>query len=136
MLEYSEYFNSVKWSMMLGTTGGYDLAEQNAMPESEFADLFRAVAEEVYAETDVYISAVINASRALYRTEWGCPDGGEFSYTLTGCCNPRYVSVDDYPNALEEAVQPMKTRLRRTVCKGLSLSTADEKEGTFGESPI
>lgn len=49
--------------------------------------------------------------------------------------NPLHIAIDDYPNALEEAVQPMKPRLRRTVCKGLSLSTADEKEGTLGESP-
>ena len=115
MLDFQQYFNTIKWSMMIGTNSGYQLSEQKAMPENEFADIFRAVAEDVYAETGVYISAVMNATRALYRSEWGCPDGGEFSYTLTGCCNPLYVSTDDYLNALEKVVKRMKIRLCQTA---------------------
>ena len=115
MPDFSQYFNAVKWSMMIGINSGYHLTEQKTMPEDEFADIFRAVAEEVYVETGVYISAVMNASRALYRSEWGCPDGGEFSYTLTGCSNPLYVSVDSYLNTLEQVAKRMKTRLRQTA---------------------
>ena len=40
---------------MIGTNSGYQLSEQKAMPENEFADIFRAVAEDVYAETGVYV---------------------------------------------------------------------------------
>lgn len=115
MPDFARYFNTVKWFMMIGTNSGYDLSGQVVMPADEFSDLFRAVAEGVYAETGVYISAVAHASRALYRAEWGCPAGGEFSYTVTGCCNPLYTSVDDYLSALEQVVRRMKARLRQTA---------------------
>ena len=115
MLDFGQYFNTVKWSMMIGTNSGYQLAEQTEMPEEQFADLFRSIAEDVYGETGMYISAVMNRSRSLYREEWGCPAGGEFSFTLTGCCNPLYAAPEEYLKTLEEVVKRLKARLRQTA---------------------
>ena len=115
MLDCQSYFNTVKWSMMIGTNGGYELSQQQEMPESEFAELYRTIAEKVFQETGVYISAVMHRSRSLYRTEWGCPPGGEFSYTLTGCHNPLYSDINDYLHSLDLLTGKMKERLKQSA---------------------
>lgn len=53
MPDFARYFNTVKCFMMIGTNSGYDVSGQTVMPADEFSDLFRAVAEDVYAETGV-----------------------------------------------------------------------------------
>ena len=45
MLDYQAYFNTVKWSIIIGTNSGYELSKQQEMPESKFAELYRTIAD-------------------------------------------------------------------------------------------
>lgn len=38
----------------------------------------------------IYVPAVVSASRAVYLADWGCPDGGEPTVTITGQRNPEF----------------------------------------------
>ena len=103
------------WRLALGTTPGYALEGQTQMPEADFAKLYMEAAEAVYAETGVYISAVMHPARMLYHRDWGCPAGGELGYALSGVRNPRFCEREPYLAALDALVRRLKARLGQSA---------------------
>lgn len=52
-------------------------------------------ASELYAQLHPelpYISMVATPSVTTYRKEWGCPDGGELTFTISSVANPTFVT--------------------------------------------
>lgn len=99
------------WQLSLGTTPGYALDGQRPLPEADFARLYQEEAEAVFAETGVFVTAVMQPARMLYRNEWGCPPEGEFGYALHGVRNPRFTEREPFLQALEQLTERLKTRL-------------------------
>ena len=101
-------YNSVKWTISLGVNSGYDLSAQIRIPVEEIIQRYRKVALEVENMAGLYISAVIVPSRTIYKEEWGCPAEGEYTYTLSGSCNPAFADVEKYEQALLELVKKLR----------------------------
>lgn len=108
-------FNSVRWSCVIGTTGGYDLNDQVPVSEDEAALRYGKVALKVFERTGIYLSAVITMSRVVYHEDWGCPRTGEYSFTLSGSCNPAFADLDDYLSALRDLAECLKEEWKQTT---------------------
>jgi hypothetical protein len=88
-----------KITFTLGITPGYGHHNEGAADE---AATLRAAVEAakkaaacVWETTGgenggVYPSFVASPTRVGYRTEWGCPDGGEFAVIFSGNQNPEF----------------------------------------------
>lgn len=108
-------YDSFRWSCVIGVNGGYDLEDQKTVSEDEFASRYGKLARKVYEDTGVYISAVISRSRVVYHEEWGCPKNGEYSFTLSGCCNPVFSDTQKYLSALKMLAQSLKEEWDQTT---------------------
>ena len=108
-------YNTICWKCTIGVNGGYELEDQIKMPMEDITEIYLKTAEEVRAETGVYISAVISESRTLYSPEWGCPEEGEYSYTLSGSCNPAFAKQEEYLHALNMIAKLLKERLKQST---------------------
>ena len=108
-------YNSIKWIISMGVNSGYDLSDQVRMPIEDIIQRYRNVAQEVEEISGVYISAVIFPSRTIYKEEWGCPAEGEYTYTLSGSCNPAFSDVEKYKQALLELVKKLRIEFRQST---------------------
>ncbi len=82
----------------------------------EFEDMYMKVAEEVFSETKIYISAISKITRTLYSKNWGCPKGGEVTYEVTSIANPEYItSIEAWKLAVIEVVQRLKKLLKQST---------------------
>ena len=111
----NELKGSEQWTISLGINAGYSLEGQTLLPEAEMAELYREEAERVMEETGIYISANMAPARSLYRSEWGCPAGGEHIYCFTGCRNPQFAEKEPYRAALELLARRLKKRLGQSA---------------------
>ena len=106
---------SFRWTMTVGTSAGYSPEVRERMPEQEVALLFQRIAAEVMEAGGAYISAVLMPSRVIYHTDWGCPPGGELTYTFSGSCNPAFSEPKAYRKALDEVARRLKTELSQAT---------------------
>lgn len=76
-------------SMVVGINSGYGENDPNNKLEdiTEFCLLLDDIIEKSGAE---YIPFNVVKSRTVYKREWGCPPGGESTYTLTATANPEF----------------------------------------------
>ena len=85
--------NAVSASAVIGINAGYGHKNNSNATLSEIAELLKEKALKVEDETGIYVSAVIGNSKCCYKTDWGCPEGGEDTFTLNADCNPKYSSL-------------------------------------------
>jgi len=105
--------NSIRWSCTVGINEGYDLTSQKSMPLDDFVKIYMDIAIEIFEETGTYISAVVTPSRTIYNSDWGCPQEGEFSYTISGFCNPEFSTEEEFRMALNAMICKLKERLNQ-----------------------
>ena len=137
---FDEYFNTFRWTMTVGTAAGYASKPRARMPEEELARLFQRLAAEEMAAGGAYISAVLLPSRVLYHEDWGCPPGGELTYTFSGSCNPAFAEKDRYLESLRKVAKKLKQELSQAtvlleiVPARLEYFRDNAKEGENGQS--
>ena len=107
--------NSFRWSCTIGTTGGFELEDQKTVSEDMFASSYSRLAQSVYEKTGIYVSAVITRSRVVYHEDWGCPKTGEYSFTLSGSCNPAFSEPAGYLAALKELAKDLREEWKQTT---------------------
>ncbi len=107
--------DTFRWTMTVGTAAGYSTEARARMPEEKLAALFQRIAAEVMAAGGAYISAVLVPSRVLYHTDWGCPEGGELTYTFSGSCNPAFAAPEAYRRALDEVARRLQRELSQAT---------------------
>lgn len=104
MNNYSDYSEAVnrngkEFELVVGVNAGYNHDNQEQI---NFCKLYREKIAEVAAKTGIYVTAVINESRAVYPTAFGCPIGGEVVYTVRGTWNPEFAAdFGRYRKAIE-----------------------------------
>lgn len=101
--------NTSKFSFTLGTCAGYFHNNASVANVEVVSEKYIEAAEKVMAKTEIFISAVITPSRCLYSHSWGCPQGGEETYTFEGVRNPQFCKND---SAWREAVEQVASALR------------------------
>ena len=110
--------NSIKWTLILGIKSGYEFsknAKQVRLSEEEIACLYRNAALRVEEKSGVYISSVIIPSITIYKNEWGCPKEGEYTYTLSGSCNPAFSDAEKYKEALLVLAQELRKEFKQST---------------------
>lgn len=94
---------SEQFTFTVGVQPGYDkLRPVPDMDPCDAAEAWRDEAEREFARSGVYVSAWVVAAGALYRTEWGCPPGGEPVLALTGT---RVAEFSPDPESWRDAVE-------------------------------
>jgi hypothetical protein len=61
-------------------------------------------------------TAVSVKSKTLYHIEWGCPIGGEDTYTISGIANPEFIKdMEQYKEAVRKVILKLKEELKQTT---------------------
>ena len=77
-----------KFEFTIGVTEGY--FHNNEDSDINFVELVDKCAREVEKLTGRYVSFNIYPVITLYKSEWGCPKGGEKTYVLSAIRNPKF----------------------------------------------
>ncbi|PLS14718.1 hypothetical protein CVD28_26455 [Bacillus sp. M6-12] len=102
---------SIRAIIVIGVNAGYGKNEETD-PLQKAVLAWQKIADELYAEKDVYVSAIAHKSKAVYRSEWGCPEGGEDTVTFTASSNPKYNSdIDRWKEAVMAVTKKLKEML-------------------------
>lgn len=107
---------TIKFFASLGVVPGY--GHDNATDASAVditGNAWQEAAAQVFAETGIYVGAVITPSRTVYNKDWGCPVGGEITALITGECNPLYTKLDDYKKAVVETLRKTAQSLKQST---------------------
>lgn len=108
-------FETIKWSMAIGTNEGYNSENPLYKSLDEVVKIISKIADDVMNETDIYISTVVNDSRVIYKTEWGCPIDGEKTISISGICNDKFANVNDYLESLKLFTKKLKEELKQST---------------------
>lgn len=92
--------NTIKIEATIGVNAGYNHENKDV---DDFYKIVMDCIELCYSKKGVAVSFVINKSITCYRKEFGCPDNGEITYTLSTVMNPffqsdklKYLDVAEY----------------------------------------
>jgi hypothetical protein len=113
--------HSVKATAVVGINAGYGHANEAGVDLVKFGELVKSIADKTMDSTGIYVGGVVNPVKVLYKTDWGCPEGGEDSIRLEADCNPTYDSrpADEYVAAWKEAfianIQALMEELDQTT---------------------
>ncbi len=95
-----------EFSVTIGVVSGYQGEECkekfNTMDKLELAKVWQDEALIENSKSGIYVSAVINYSQAIYNVDWGCPIGGEPTFTLEGSRNAKFCTDE---NAWKKSVR-------------------------------
>ena len=89
---------TINFSAEVGVNEGYDSSNNHKQSKNieELGVLFQNLQDEVQEETGIYISTVISGpNRTIYKNEWGCPNGGELTFNISGLANPQFVDDEN-----------------------------------------
>lgn len=118
---------SISFKATFGINAGYghDNAN-NGSAAAVVAKAWQEVAAEVFAATEIYISAVVGSSLTVYHTDWGCPEGGETTAAVHGEANPAFTeNTEAWKEAVIEVCRLVKERLEQSTV-AVSFSSVDD----------
>ena len=77
-----------KFEFTIGVTEGYFHNNENS--DVDFVELVDQCSRDVEKFSGIYVSFNITPIITLYKSEWGCPKGGEQTYVLSAIRNPKF----------------------------------------------
>ena len=109
-----------EFSATIGVIAGYTceecLKEFKKIGRLELAKVWQEEAKKEMETSGIYVSAVINYSHSLYAIEWGCPAGGEPTYTLEGSRNPEFCKDSElWKNSVRNIVKAVKEKFKQST---------------------
>lgn len=104
---------SKKFQATIGINPGYF---HNNEKYVDFEHLLSHASDLIQEETGIYVSWIVYPSKTIYKTEWGCPDGGEVTYSIESTANPNF--APDMDLWIDSA-----TRIIKYLMKELEQST-------------
>ncbi|APF25339.1 hypothetical protein [Clostridium sporogenes] len=107
---------TIKFEIVTGINEGYFHKNKNKDGVQVVGEVWQKIALEVFKDRGIYISSVINSSKTVYNTEWGCPEGGEDTVTITSTANPEFVqSLEQWKEAVIEIAKNLKNELKQST---------------------
>jgi hypothetical protein len=82
---------TVKAKIVIGVNKGYGHNNKLDFNEKNIGYYWQVIANKVFIESNVYVSAVIQKSTTVYNTKWGCPSGGEDTFNIECTANPEFI---------------------------------------------
>lgn len=112
----SNYDEVESFELILGYIPGYNQEELESQHQygnvEKFNELYYQIAEKIYIESDVFVTALINKSRVIYP---GCSQG-ERVYCIKGTRNPRYCEdKEKYKEAVLRLASSLATLFNQTT---------------------
>lgn len=106
-----------KFEFTIGITEGYFHNNENS--DIDFVELVDKCCRVVEEMTGIYVSFNIAPIITLYKSEWGCPKGGEHTYVLSAIRNPKFNS-DKYiwSSSCINVMMKLKKELRQSSVTG------------------
>lgn len=102
-----------KFEVVLGVNEGYF---HNNETNVSIYELWSKYANEIEKKHGIYISALVNESRVIYKSEWGCPKGGEIVYRISGERNNEFAKDSNkYKYALEDLIELVAKELKQST---------------------
>ena len=108
-------YESIHWQITLGLQPGYHTEQQNVPSLQTVGEIYQNLAESVYQETGIYISASLTPAKTVYRQEWGSPPGGEETVILMGCYNPEFAEKEAYIAVLKQLAGCLQREFQQTT---------------------
>lgn len=104
------------FKIVIGVTEGYFHKNNTQKNVEEISELWKEIAKKQMNLSGLYISAVINPSKTIYNTEWGCPKGGEDTFTITGEANPEFTpDINKWIEVVGECTRELKKQLKQST---------------------
>lgn len=108
--------NTKTFKIVTGVTEGYFHTNNAQKNIKEISELWKSIALQTMEQTGLYISAVITPSKTVYNTEWGCPIGGEDTFTITGVANPEFTEdINKWIESVGICAEKMKKQLKQST---------------------
>ena len=109
-----------EFNAVIGVISGYQgqecLKQFSKIDKLELAKVWQDEALKEMNNSGIYISAIINYSQSLYNTEWGCPIGGEPTYTLEGSRNPQFCKDDKaWKQSVRNVIKAVKEHFKQST---------------------
>ena len=108
---------TISFSSEIGVNEGYSADNKKGVNIENVGEILQNVALKTQQETGIYISTVIKGpNRTCYNTDWGCPQGGEFTYTVEGLANPAFTpSNTEWKIAALKFMNEVRSELKQTT---------------------
>lgn len=107
---------TIKFELTTGINAGYGHNNEEREASLIVGELYQQVAEKMFDQTGVYVSAVIRDTKTLYSTSWGCPFAGEITITISGVANPLFCSdMEQYKETVLLIAKELKTLLSQST---------------------
>lgn len=106
-----------KFQFTIEVTEGYFHNNENV--NVDFVKIVDKCAREAEKIFGIYIAFNIIPTITLYKTEWGCPDSGEKTYTLSAIRNPEFNDGSmNWQSCCKNIVNRLKATLNQTTVTG------------------
>lgn len=112
----SNYYEVESFELILGYIPGYNQGELGSQHQyddvEKFNELYYQIAEKIYRESDIFVTAIIDKSRAIYP---GCYQG-EKVYSIRGSRNPEFAeNKEEYRKAVHKVARILADILQQTT---------------------
>lgn len=132
----AEFKYTLKYEVVIGLTADPIPDELNIFTTNNMQYHWQKYAEEFFAQTNVFVSAIATFGHAIYHHEWGCPPSGEQCLTFHCTANPKFIKdLDMYEEGVLYIVKKLKKYFRqhtititRITSKVCYLTDADNEE--------
>lgn len=101
-----------EFELVMGVNAGYFHNNETSL---SFESIYQEIAKEVFKNEGIYISAIIDKSKVIYSTDWGCPCGGEDIYIIKGTCNPAFAEIEKYKKTVRVIAESLAERLSQST---------------------
>lgn len=116
------HLKTTEFTINIGLTPGYHHRNETAVTQ-DFAQkavgrIWQELAEQVYRKLGVYVAGVVIPAQTVYRTDWGCPVGGEVTCTISGLHNTQVAKparYDLWKWAVKEIARLLGERFQQTT---------------------
>jgi hypothetical protein len=116
--------DTISFKLVLGVNEGYT-DNGSEVDITSINELWLEKAEAVANSTSIYISGISSLGHALYRHEWGCPEGGEPVVIFTGSLNSEFCKdAEAWKQAVRKVSLDLKKDLKQTTAT-LEFSSVD-----------
>lgn len=107
---------SIGFNIVIGINKGYFHSNEAQKNIEKISELCNKLAENIFKVYNLYISTVISNSKTVYRKEWGCPKGGEDTFSISGDNNPQFnKDLDLYKSCVFIFARKLKEELKQST---------------------
>lgn len=111
-----ELLKTDKVSFVIGVNPGYFHNNNNKVSLSKLARDVDKAAKKAEEIQGCYVAFNISYGVTMYKTEWGCPDGGERTFTISAVRNPKFnKDSDQWKWACITAISALREELKQST---------------------